>query len=101
MSTLKSQERHGSRLVKKNSSSRATTAPVKCLTCTTSRPTDQKDQVSCLTTGKSTILETNHNVNAVTNTNTPNASFRLSSKVNTSSKIIKKDFHCNSSTFIF
>ena len=86
MSTLKSQERHGSRLVKKNSSS--TTAPVKRPACTTSRPTD-----------KSTILETNHNRNAVTNTNTPNASFMLSSKVNTSSKIIKKEFHSNSSTF--
>ena len=74
-------------------------APVKCPACTTSRPTDQKDQVSCLTTDKSTILETNHNVNAVTNTNTSNASFRLSSKVNTSSKIINKEFRSNSSNY--
>ena len=51
------------------------------------------------TSNISTILETNHNVNAVTNTNTSNASFRLSSNVNTSNKIIKKEFCSNSSNY--
>ena len=78
MSALKSQEHHGSRLVKKNS----ITATVKRPACTTSRPTDQKDQVSCLTTNKSTILETTHNVNAVPNTNTSNISTILETNHN-------------------
>ena len=107
MSILKGRKNQRSRLVKKN-------------TTTSSRPTDQEVQVSCPTTDKSTILETthnvnavtntntsnistiletNHNVNAVTNANTSNASFRLSSKVNTSSKIIKKEFRSNSSNY--
>ena len=58
MSITKSRNRHTSRLVKKN--------------ITTSRPTDQEVQVSCPTTDKSTILETNLNANAVSNsTNNP------------------------------